>query len=133
MSGLMKVSSNPHIRAAITTNKIMLSVIIALLPTTIFDVDSYLDRQLKLSQASTPNKGELMAANGINTAKMLGNSFMENSILSDVFESWKPLQSSYTQSSSSNEGGRPMKDETEISKTTDTQRQNDSNSTENRI
>ena len=30
-------------------------------------------------------------------------------------------------------GGRPMKDETEISKTTDTQRKNDSNSTENRI
>lgn len=104
-----------------------------ILPTTIFDVDTYLDRQLKLSQSSTPNKGELMAANGINTAKMLGNSFMENSILSDVFESWKPLQSSYTQSSSSSEGGRPTMDETEISKTTDTQRQNDSNSTENRI
>lgn len=104
-----------------------------ILPTTIFDVDSYLDRQLKLSQSSAPNKGELMAANGINTAKMLGNTFMENSILSDVFESWKPLQSSYTQSSSSSEGGRPTMDETEISKTTDTQRQNDSNSTENRI
>ena len=64
---------------------------------------------------------------------MLGNTFMENNILSDVFESWKPLQSSYTQSSSSSEGGRPTMDETEISKTTDTQRQNDSNSTENRI
>ncbi len=41
MSGLMKVSSNPHIRAAITTNKIMLSVIIALLPTTIFGVVNF--------------------------------------------------------------------------------------------
>nr|MBQ8252819.1 RnfABCDGE type electron transport complex subunit D [Lachnospiraceae bacterium] len=41
MSGLMKVSSNPHIRAAITTNKIMLSVIIALLPTTIFGVINF--------------------------------------------------------------------------------------------
>ena len=41
MSGLRKVSSNPHIRAAITTNKIMLSVIIALLPTTIFGVVNF--------------------------------------------------------------------------------------------
>lgn len=41
MSGLRKVSSNPHIRAAITTNKIMLSVIIALLPTTIFGVINF--------------------------------------------------------------------------------------------
>ncbi|MBE5880712.1 MAG: Na+-transporting NADH:ubiquinone oxidoreductase subunit D [Lachnospiraceae bacterium] len=41
MSGLMKVSSNPHIRAAITTNKIMLCVIIALLPTTIFGVVNF--------------------------------------------------------------------------------------------
>ncbi len=41
MSSLMKVSSNPHIRAAITTNKIMLCVIVALLPTTIFGVVNF--------------------------------------------------------------------------------------------
>lgn len=38
MSDLMKVSSNPHIRSKVSTSKIMLAVIIALLPTTIFGV-----------------------------------------------------------------------------------------------
>lgn len=38
MSELKKVSSNPHIRAKLTTSKIMLCVIIALLPTTIFGI-----------------------------------------------------------------------------------------------
>jgi len=37
-AALMKVSSNPHIRSKISTSKIMLAVIIALLPTTIFGV-----------------------------------------------------------------------------------------------
>ena len=55
-------------------------------------------------------------------------------IIKDIFASWQPLKSSYTSASDSlNEGGRPMMDETEISKTTDTQRNNDSNSTDNRI
>ncbi len=48
-----------------------------ILPTTIFDVDDYIDRQLKLAQASLPVKGTLLAATGVNTAKMLGNSFTE--------------------------------------------------------
>lgn len=38
MSELMKVSSNPHIRSFLTTSKIMLCVILALLPTTIFGI-----------------------------------------------------------------------------------------------
>ena len=37
-AALMKVSSNPHIRSKVSTSKIMLAVIIALLPTTIFGV-----------------------------------------------------------------------------------------------
>ena len=37
-TALMKVSSNPHIRSKISTSKIMLAVIIALLPATIFGV-----------------------------------------------------------------------------------------------
>ena len=36
MSELMKVSSNPHIRDKMSTDKIMLAVIVALMPTTIF-------------------------------------------------------------------------------------------------
>lgn len=38
MSDLMTVSSNPHIRSKMTTSRIMLTVIAALLPTTIFGI-----------------------------------------------------------------------------------------------
>ena len=38
MSELMKVSSNPHIRDKMATDKIMLAVIVALMPTTIFGI-----------------------------------------------------------------------------------------------
>lgn len=38
MSELLRVSSNPHIRAKSSTSRIMLAVIIALLPTTIFGI-----------------------------------------------------------------------------------------------
>ena len=38
MSELMKVSSNPHIRGKMSTDKIMLAVIVALMPTTIFGI-----------------------------------------------------------------------------------------------
>lgn len=38
LKNLMKVSSNPHIRSKVSTNKIMLAVILALLPTTAFGV-----------------------------------------------------------------------------------------------
>lgn len=38
MSELMKVSSNPHIRDKMSTDKVMLAVIVALMPTTIFGI-----------------------------------------------------------------------------------------------
>lgn len=41
MSDMMKVSSNPHIRSKISTDKIMLIVIIALLPTTVFGIINF--------------------------------------------------------------------------------------------
>ena len=41
MSDLMKVSSNPHIRAKASTDKIMLCVVLALLPTTAFGVYNF--------------------------------------------------------------------------------------------
>lgn len=105
-----------------------------ILPVTIFDIDDYIDRQLKLSQASIPNKGMLLAANGINTAKMLGNSFAENVIFKDIFDMWQPLKTSYTQSGDiTDTGGRPKKDETEISKTTENTHINDGNDPDNRV
>lgn len=41
MSGLMKVSSNPHIRSKVTTSNIMLAVVIALLPATGFGIYNF--------------------------------------------------------------------------------------------
>lgn len=41
MSDMMKVSSNPHIRSKISTDKIMLMVVIALLPTTVFGIKNF--------------------------------------------------------------------------------------------
>lgn len=105
-----------------------------IIPVTTFDIDDYVDRQLKLAQASLPVKGELLAATGINTAKMLGNSFTEQMFKEDIFDKWEVLKTSYTQTGEDgSEGGAPMKDETDIAESTDTQRQNDSNKTENRI
>lgn len=105
-----------------------------ILPTTIFDIDDYIDRQLKLAQVSVPNKGMLLAANGINTAKMLGNSFLEQIFKEDVFDKWEVLKTSYTTAGDADsEGGRPEKDETEISDVTEATRKNDGNDKDNRI
>lgn len=104
-----------------------------ILPTTIFDVDDYVDRRLKLAQASLPIKEELLSAIGVNTAKMLGNSFTEQIFKEDIFDKWEVLKTSYTSSSDESEGGRPMKEETDLAESTDIQRQNDSNKTDNRI
>ena len=41
MSELKKVSSNPHVRAKITTSHIMLAVVIALLPTSIYGICNF--------------------------------------------------------------------------------------------
>ena len=105
-----------------------------IIPTTIFDVNDNIDLQLKLAQASIINKSKLAASSGINPAKMLGNTVLENFILGDIFGSWQPLKSSYTQSENDkDDGGRPMKDETEISKTTENTHNNDGNDPDNRV
>ena len=104
-----------------------------IIPTTIFDVNDNIDLQLKLAQASVVNKSKLAASSGINPAKMLGNTILETSILGDIFDSWQPLKSSYTQSGDDSEGGRPMNDDTNLAPSTETQRSNDSNKTDNRI
>ena len=104
-----------------------------ILPTTIFDVDDYIDRQLKLAQASLPVKGTLLAATGVNTAKMLGNSFTEQMFKEDIFDKWEVLKTSYTTANDGAESGAPMKDETEISDITQKTRDNDSNNPDNRV
>lgn len=101
---------------------------------TIFNQTDVIDEELKLSQASLPNKARLCAASGLSPIAMLGNSVIEGVIFKDIFNLWNPLKSSYTSSSnSSDEGGRPMNDDTNLAPSTETQRDNDSNLTENRI
>ena len=48
MSDMLKVSSSPHVRAKDTTDRIMLYVIIALLPTSLFGVYNFGIRALIL-------------------------------------------------------------------------------------
>jgi hypothetical protein len=104
-----------------------------ILPVTIFDVDDYIEKKLKLAQASLPVKGELLAASGVNTAKMLGNSFTEQMFKEDIYDKWEVLKTSYTTANDGSEGGRPMNDDTDLAPSTDTQRGNDSNKADNRI
>lgn len=106
-----------------------------ILPTTIFDINDFIDKELKLAQVSIPNKTRLLCANGINTAKMLGNSLLENNILADIFDSWKPLASTFTQSGDkdvTNKGGRPQMKEDELSDVGVQTRENDTNDKANR-
>ena len=58
-----------------------------------------------------------------------GLTFLENDLLG-LHEKWIPLNSSYTQSGSTtteDEGGRPEVDDTELSETGQSTRENDSN------
>lgn len=105
-----------------------------ILPTTIYDVEDYLDRQLKLAQVSVPNKGRLLAADGINTSKLLGNSLLENTILSDVFSSWTPLQSTFTTNGAdiNDKGGRPSSSEEDLTESGIQTREDDENNKANR-
>lgn len=105
-----------------------------ILPTTIFDVDDYVDKQLKLAQASLPNKMKLCSAIGMSPAAMLGNTFIEDIALKDIFDKWNPLRSSYTESGDSgNNGGRPTMDDGDLSASGETTRENDTNNPDNRI
>lgn len=101
---------------------------------TVFNADDLRKTELQMAQNGLPNKSRLCAVNGLSPSVMIGNSIVENQVLGDIFDSWQPLKTSYVMSGdSSDEGGRPTEEGTEISEVTETQRDNDSNSTENRI
>lgn len=88
---------------------------------------------LQLSQASTPNKFEMMATTGVNPTRLLGNDFMENSVF-EIGKTWTVLQSSYTTSGDKeSEGGAPELDTGDISSAGETTRENDTNNPDNRV
>lgn len=107
----------------------------SILDITIFNQTDYIDNELKMAQNGLPNKAKLCAANGLSPAEMLGNSFIENEMLDDVFSNWKVLQTSYTQSggSDSEDSGRPKMDETDLSKSGEITAENDTNNPDNRL
>lgn len=100
-----------------------------------FNQEEKLDRLLKLAQASCPVKSELMATQGMNPLKMLGNAFMENDVF-NLTENWVPMRTSYTQSGdlgeNSENNGRPAMDENEISEITQNTHDNEGNDADNR-
>ena len=105
-----------------------------LLEVTTINQEDRVDAEFKLAQASFPNKFEVMATKGVNPARVVGNDFIENTVLK-LGENWTVLKSAYTTAGSDigSDGGRPEKDGTDITKGTETQRDNDSNKTENRV
>lgn len=102
---------------------------------TIFNQTEVIDEELKLAQASIPNKARLCASAGFSPTAMLGNTIIENKIFKDIFDMWQPLKSSYTSSSkeTDNKGGAPTKSETEISEITQNTHDNDGNDPDNRV
>ncbi len=100
---------------------------------TTFNADEVKKTELQMAQNGIPNKSRLCAVNGLSPAAMIGNSIIENQILSNIFSNWRPLQTSFTQSSnSSDEGGRPMVDDGELSSAGEVSRNNDTNDRDSR-
>ena len=104
-----------------------------ILDMTIFNEKDVRDGVLSAAQNGIPNKTRLCAANGLSPAVMLGNSLVENDILADVFDGFKPLKTSYTQGAENDEGGRPEMDEADLSSSGERTKENDTNDRDNRI
>lgn len=101
---------------------------------TIFNQTDIIDEELKLSQASLPNKSKLCAASGFSPTAMLGNTIVEGIIFKDIFDMWNPLKSSYTTSGDdSDEGGAPTKNIGDLSASGERTKENDTNNPDNRI
>ncbi len=100
---------------------------------TTFNENDKIKSELSAAQSGLPDKFRLCAMYGSSPLQTLGNGKIENEIFADFFNGFKPLSTSYTQSASSDTGGRPEKEDGDISEITERQRDNDSNSTDNRI
>ncbi len=70
MSGLLKVSSNPHIRSRVTTNGIMLAVIVALMPAVGFGIYNFGPRTLAVVLTTIASTVLTEALFGLYTKKL---------------------------------------------------------------
>lgn len=103
----------------------------SMLDVTVYNQSELINREMKLAQVSAPNKMKLMATSGVNPAKLLGNDFMENTVL-QLGSNWMPLNTSFTQSAGEN-NGRPQKSETDLSPAGEQTRKDEGNDKGNRI
>lgn len=78
---------------------------------------------------STPTKTRLCAAMGMTPMDVISSNFIEQKILK-INEEWIPLTSSHTQSG---DGGRPQKEETELTPSGETTRKQGSNDKGNKV
>lgn len=85
------------------------------LDVTVFNRDKVMERELQLAQASLPNKLTVMCAAGVNPLTTLSSLIFENEILR-LHERFAPLQTSFTQSANptTDKGGRPTKDDADL-------------------
>ena len=106
-----------------------------ILDLTVFNRDDLRSAELQMAQNGLPNKSRLCAINGLSPSVMIGNSIVENQVLGDLFDSWQPMKTSYTQSgdSSNNDGGRPEMDDGDLSSSGEVTKENDTNDPDNRI
>ena len=96
-----------------------------LLDMTIYNRDEFVDEELKLAQASLPNKQRLGAALGMSPGSMIGNIVVEQDIFGDIYAKMQPLRSSYTEASSSDGAGRPTTNDGDLSAAGEATRNND--------
>lgn len=102
-----------------------------MLDVTVYNQNDLVDREIKLAQASAPNKMKLMATAGVSPAKLLGNDFMENEVLK-LGSHWTPLATSFTQGAEPT-NGRPEKEDTDLSPAGEQTRKDEGNEEGNRI
>ena len=87
---------------------------INILDVTQFNQKEYMDNLIKISTYGAPIKLQLCSIMGDSPADTYGMIVLEDVL--DITNKWKPLQSSNTQSGdSTDEGGRPVKDEGDLS------------------
>ena len=84
------------------------------LPITVYNRDKVVDRYLKACQSGLPMKRTLGAALGLNPLRLIGADYLENTVL-ELGKDWRPLTTSHTQSSSTDNAGRPEKDLDDLS------------------
>lgn len=102
-----------------------------LLNITTYNQKDFVEQELKDAQASIPNKFKLCSSKGISPTKLLGNTYIENTIF-NIGDDWTVLKSSYT-SSNDNESGRTQLKDDELSKSGEQSRQDETNDKDNRI